>query len=434
MRLCGNKMANAPFQYLSTLLCIALLSILWGCDNNEPKDISSTCNDPIGCVEIAPTETIKIGVLQALSGDIATLGQEQIRGLKLFLDSIDNKLYGHNIELQTEDTGCTSEGGGNAALKVIADPRTIAIMGTTCSSAAASASHAMSQAGLTMVSGNNSAPFLTSMGGKKAPDWHPGYFRTAANEENAGKAAALYAYRQLNIRTVATINDGDIYTKGLTEGFRQTFEALGGEVVFETSISKGDLEMSPVLEGVTLSHAQLLFFPLFQPEGNHILLQARRMPSFENIILMSDGALIESSFIEDVQDAGKGMYFVGPAPPPPSVAATLLAQQYQSTFQTVPSAIYYVNAFDAASILFEALRNSTTVKKDNSLTIGRQALRDALHAIDNFPGLTGPLSCDSFGDCTIPRFNILRLDNPQAGLEGLQHNIMSSLSPTPAPQ
>lgn len=263
-------------------------------------------------------------------------------------------MLGRPILLQIENTGCSGEGGANAALKLIADPGTVAIIGTTCSGAARTASHAASEAGLTMISGNNSAPYLTSINGKPAPDFHPGYFRTAYNEETAGKTAAIFAFERLGIRRAAAINDGDIYTRGLTDGFRQAFLELGGEIALYTSINKGEKQMQPVLSAVVDSRAELLFFPLFQPEGNHILLQARKTPGLEKTILMSDGALIDNTFIQAVQDQGKGMYFVGPAYPggPESEA---LAVEYTAKYSEPPFAGYYRTAFDATNLLLSAV-------------------------------------------------------------------------------
>ncbi len=410
---------------LALLLCLLSVS---GCKPQVTDQ--APCEDPIGCVEIAAEAPLKIGVLQALSGDVATLGIEQVRGLKLAVSRTNNHILGHEIQLQTEDTGCSSEGGANAVLKLIADPETIAIYGTTCSSAAASASQAMSKAGLSMISGNNSAPFLSSIAGKKAPEYYPGYFRTSPNEEKAGKAAAIYAFTHLKVKRAAVINDGDIYTKGLTEGFRQTFRELGGRIVFNSSVSKGDQDMGPILDGVAQSKAQIIFFPLFQPEGNMLLLQARTHPYCKDLVLMSDGALIESSFIEKVGDAGIGMYFVGPSKPHDTPATTILAQEYQEMFNSQPSVFYYMSGFDAANILFEAIRTSAIVHKDNSLSIGRQALRDTLHGIKDFPGVTGLMNCDAFGDCSQPQFNILQLKAPAEGILGLQENVLFSLTPS----
>jgi branched-chain amino acid transport system substrate-binding protein len=403
----------------------AAFILLAGCQNNT---VDFQCTDEIGCISLLPDEPIKIGVLQALSGKVATLGKEQIRGFELALDQRDGILANRRVEMQTEDTGCTAEGGANAVLKIIADPKSVAIFGSTCSGAAATASKAMSAAGLTMISGNNSAPFLTAVGNRRAPHWQNGYFRTAANEENSGKAAALYAYRELGIRKAATINDGDIYTKGLTDGFITAFKALGGDIVLDTAVNKGDKEMKPVLTAVLNSGAQLLFFPLFQPEGNFILLKAREMDGFDDKVLMSDGALIDQSFLDAVGQKGKGMYFVGPAGPKGEKAGDLLAK-YTAKYNTSPSVFYFLSGYDAANILFHGIEKAALIGEDGTLHIGRQALRNALYAVRQFQGVTGRLSCDEFGDCAQPRFNVLQLEDVPAGLAGLRANIKFSFAP-----
>ncbi len=415
---------TAPF--FRKMTCIFLLPLLTSACTPSPPAIE--CRDDIGCVQISSGEPMTIGVLQALSGKVAPLGLEQLRGFQLAIDKRGGKLLNHPITLRIEDTGCTAEGGANAALKIIADPRIVAILGSTCSGAAATASHAMSNAGLTMISGNNSAPFLTSIAGRKAPEWHAGYFRTAYNEEFSGKTAALYAYNKLGVRRVATINDGDIYTRGLTEGFEKVFTELGGRIVLSTAVRKGEREMRPVLQAVLNSEAELLFFPLFQPEGNHLLLQARKMAGFENILLMSDGALIESSFIEDVQSAAVDMLFVSPSHPKgPAVDA--LAEAYRKKFNASPAASYYLSAYDAADLLFSAIEKTAERMPDGTLTIGRRALREALYRTKAYPGIAGELTCNAYGDCADPVFDVLRLEDPDAGINGLLSNVVFSHTP-----
>lgn len=381
------------------------------------------CTDLLGCVTVGPGEAVKIGVLQALSGEIAPLGQAQIRGLELALAAREEKISGHPVALHIEDTGCTAEGGANAALKIIADPQTLAIFGTTCSGAAATAAKAMSDAGLTMISGNNSAPFLTSIGGYAAPDWQPGYFRTAGNEENAGKVAAGYVYEQLGLNRAATINDNDIYSKGLTESFKNAFTELGGTIVLDTAINKSDSEMAPVLTAVVNSQAELLFFPLFQPEGNQILLQARQNSALDEVLLISDGALIEESFLEAVAEVGKGMCFVGPAQAG-GPAAQELTRAYIARYEEEPTVRYFLSGYDAADLLLHGIEAAAVLEADGTLHIGRKTLRDILYATRAFKGVTGVLNCDQFGDCAKSSFQVLRLDDPSLGLRGLEANVV----------
>lgn len=406
--------------YFFLLVSSCLAASLSSCNNIEPPN---TCTDPLGCVELAPEEPIKIGVLQALSGKVAPLGQAQIRGLNLALDTRNGAILGHPVVLQIEDTGCTAEGGANAALKLIADPQTTAIFGTTCSGAAATASQAMSDAGLTMVSGNNSAPFLTSIAGHPAPDWQSGYFRTAPNEQNAGNAAAAYVFQKLGLRKAAVINDNDIYTKGLTESFKKAFVEFGGEIVLDTAVNKGDTQMGPVLTAVVNARAELLFFPLFQPEGNHLLLQARKMPKLAETLLISGGALIEKTFLKDAGEAARGMCFVGPTRPA-GVAVDQLTAAFIAKYHEEPTVSYFLSAYDAADLLFDAIEKAAVWNQDGSLHIGRTKIRKALYATKTFKGVTGMLSCDQFGDCANASFQVLRMDDPALGLKGLESNIV----------
>lgn len=407
-----------------SLICFLQILLLHSC--RQENEIEHDCTDSLGCVTIESGDAVHIGVLQALSGAVAPLGNTQVQGLELALDKRQGQILGHPVKLQIEDSGCTAEGGANAALKIIADPLTVAIFGTTCSGAAATASQAMSDAGLTMVSGNNSAPYLTSIGGKAAPDWQPGYFRTASNEENAGRVAAEYAYQKLNIRKAAVINDGDIYTRGLATSFRGGFEKLGGKITLFTAVNKGESEMRPVLKAVAESGAELLFFPLFQPEGNILLKQARNYSDdLNDITLMSDGALIQQTFLDDVGKLAIGMYFIGPARPG-GPAAEALAAEYRKKYLQMPAVSYYLSGYDAADILLDAIEKTALQAKDGTLHIGRQALRDALYSLSDHQGVTGSLSCSQYGDCAKPVFNVLRLDDPAGKLPDLENNILYS--------
>lgn len=404
------------------LILAMFIFLLFGLSCSKAPE-SKPCHSPLECVDIRATAPLKLAMLQSLSGSVAPLGQEQIRGFELALARREGKILGHEVTLQVEDTGCQPEGGANAALKVVADPEVVAIFGTTCSGDAATAAEIMSKAGLSMISGNNSAPFLTSLNGKRAPKWQPGYFRTAPNEESSGPAAAVFAYTKLGIRTAATINDGDLYTKGLTDGFTKKFMEMGGKVVLQTRVNKNDTDMGPVLTAVKDSGAKLLFFPLFQPEGNQLLLQARKNPELKNLVLMSDGSLIEQSFIDSVKDAAIGMYFIGPTPPLKSEELDKLLAEYQDRYKTKPASYYYVSAFDAAEILFSSIEKAALKRPDGSLHISRPKLREALYSTRDFKGFNGLLSCDEFGDCAAPRFNVLRLKDPKTGVEGLKANV-----------
>jgi branched-chain amino acid transport system substrate-binding protein len=388
------------------------------------------CTDAIGCVEIAPGEPIKIGALQSLSGDMGLPGLGKLQCIELALDDQGSELLGHPIELQVEDSRCSGEGGTTAALKVVADPQIVGIVGPTCSGAAASAMKVISPAGLVMISGSSTAPSLTSMGGGPGPDWHPGFFRTAQNDALAGRAAATFAFEKLGVVKAATIDDGDPYTRGLADTFKQVFIELGGEMVLSTAVNKGDTDMRPVLSAVAASGAELVFFPIFRPEGDYIVLQAREVDGLENLTLMSAEGLFFDAFIEAVGEAGVGMYFNAPVRPE-GPAYDAFVPRYEAKYQESPftSTPYDAHAYDAANLLLDTIEAVAVQDKDGTLHIGRQALRDALYATTGYQGLTGSLACDQYGDCGAIRLQTMRLDDPATGVEGLVDNVLYTFPP-----
>jgi branched-chain amino acid transport system substrate-binding protein len=394
--------------------------VLTACQATAP---SFECTDTIGCVTIGPEEPVEIGVIQALSGEVATLGIDEVRGLELALAKREGQLLGHPVQLHSEDELCSREGGTVAAEKLKSMPQLAAIFGTTCSGAAVPAVKILSEAGLTMISGANTAPSLTSVNGRAGADQQPGYFRTAHNDANQGRAAATFVFQELGIRKAATINDGDVYTHGLTDVFGQVFAELGGEIVLATAINKGDTDMKPVLEAVAASEAELLFFPLFEPESHFITLQVKEVDGLAGIGLMTGESSLTPTFIEAVDSNGAGVYFVSPATPESAAYETFVAN-YQSTYQQAPSSPLLAAAYDAANLLLDAMEQVAVTEQNGTLHLGRQALRDALYATSGYSGLSGSLTCDKFGDCGPARFKVVRLADPAAGFGSLADNVV----------
>ncbi len=413
-------------NFLSTIVLLMTTLLVVACRQSKPP---FECTDAIGCVTIAPDEALKIGVIQDLSGGAVAFGIDQSQAIELAVAEQDDQLLGHPIELQIEDEGCTPEGGSVAASKITTDPQVVAVLGTTCSGSAATAGEVIAEAGLVMISGSNSAPSLTSIGGERGADWHAGFFRTMANAAGNGRTAAAFAIRELGVTRAATINDGDTYTQGFTDVFGRFFAESGGEIVLDATINKGDTNMGPVLTAVTDHEVELLFLASFGPEGTLVVRQAKEMVGLEDVVLLASGSLRTEAFIESVGTDGVGMYFSGVASAPQSAASDKLAAAYQARYGASPDTVNYAYAYDAANLLLDTIASITVQETDGTLHIGQQALRDALYAVVGFEGVTGTLSCDEFGDCGALRYNVVRLDDPSAGFEGLESNVVYTYAP-----
>ncbi len=400
---------------------IPLMIWLAACRQNSTHE----CVDDIGCITIGPGKAVKIGVLQALNGGAAPIGAIQLNAIKLAAARHDNRLSGHPIEFLVEDSHCLSEGGSNAARKIVTRPDVAAVLGPTCSAAAAKAAEIVSAEGMVLISGCATAPSLTEENGEKGIHWQKGFFRTMYNGAERGRAAARFVFHELGIARVATLNDGDAYTAGETESFGQMLTMLGGEIVLDETVDKGDAEMRPVLTAVANARAELIFFPVFQQEGRSIVLQAGGVPGLENVKLMSSGSLLVDRFIENVGAAGVGMYFLSSVKPEGKLN-TAVVSAYTRAYGQPPGHDAYGYGYDAASLLLHALEKVAIQERDGTLHIGRRALRDALYATTDFEGVTGSLTCNMFGDCGIGRFGIFRLDDPSKGVDGVFSNLIAS--------
>jgi branched-chain amino acid transport system substrate-binding protein len=412
---------------LHALLVTALISILLAaCQQPQPPP-AFECTDAIGCVTVAPGEPIKLAALQVLSADLAQAGTEHVQSVELAIAKRGGQLLGHPITLQREDSKCSPEGGANAALKVVADPQVLAIIGPLCSGAAVTAAEVMSKAGLIMISGANTAPSLTSVGGVAGADRQPGYFRTTHNDSVKGRAAAIFALQELGVTKAATINDGEAFSQQLVKVFEQTFKELGGEVVLSTAVNKGDTDMHPVLTAVENSGAELLFFPLVAPEGDLIVHQITEVPGLDNIILLADDALLSTAFIESLDaDNNVEIYFFTPTVPE---SQDELAAEYEAKYGEPLSFTFYSFTYDATNIVLDAIEAVAVQETDGTLHIGRQALREALYATSGFEGVVGSLTCDEFGDCGTNKLGVVRLDDTTADVEAVKANLIYTYTP-----
>jgi branched-chain amino acid transport system substrate-binding protein len=386
-----------------------------------PTETTAPPAGELGEVTIAAGEPIKIGVMQAITGAFASLGQDQVTAIEVAVDDRGGELLGHPIELQIEDSACAAEAGTTGAERIVSDPQVIGVVGTSCSGAGVPASQILTEAGLVMISGSTTSPSLTALGylveGElvQQENNNPGFFRTAHNDEFQGAGAGAFAFEGAGAQTAATIHDGDPYTEGLTTQFGAFYE---GEVVLATAINKGDTDMRPVLTEVAAAAPDVLFFPIFQPEGDFIVQQAPEFPELGDTQLMGADGLLSDTYV--IIPETEGMVFSGPGQASGAPYEEFL-QRYEEKAGTPPIQSFHAHAYDAFNILADAIE-AIAQQDGDTLVIDRQALRDWIYDLEGYEGLTGTLACNQFGDCARPSIGVYENVDPSAGLAGVFAN------------
>jgi branched-chain amino acid transport system substrate-binding protein len=417
----------------SVALVAALALIAGACADDDDDDGGAAEGgefEPgdLGAVEIGPDDPIEIASLQTISGDTASLGEDQVRGIEIAIEDRGGELLGHEIELTSEDEGCSAEGGQTAAQRVVSNPQIVAVIGTSCSGAGVPAMETLASEGFTMISGSNTSPTLTSdLEGNANPGNQEGYFRISHNDIIQGQAAAQFAFEELGAATAVTIHDGDPYTEGLANAFGTSFTELGGEVVLATAVGPQDTDMRPVLTEAAAAAPDIMFFPIFQPAADFVVQQAKEFPELADTQkLMGADGLLSDTFV--VLPETEGMYFSGPASPTGGAYEEFVGK-YEDAYGEAPIQAFHAHAYDAANILMDAIEEVAVEDEDGTLHVDRRALMDFVYDLEGYEGLTGSLTCDEFGDCADPRIDILQNTEAQTTIGDVRANVLFTFEP-----
>jgi branched-chain amino acid transport system substrate-binding protein len=384
-------------------------------------------------VVVEAGESIQIRSLQAITGDVAFLGIPNQRGVELAIEDY-GAIEGFEVDMGAGlDDLCSADGGQAAAQIIVADTQVVGVIGTSCSGAATAAAPLISEAGMVMISSSNTSPALTSdLEGNAGDNYNEGYYRTAHNDLFQGRAAANFAFETLGVTTVAAIHDGDPYTQGLATAFTNAFEELGGTVTGFTAVNKGDTDMTAVLTEIAADAPELLFFPIFQPEGDFIVQQVGDVAGLEDTVLMAADGLLNDNFMALPESAG--LYFSGPdldyegnVNEGTGKNAEDFLAAYEAAYGETPSAPFWAHSYDATTILLGAIEGASTVDGDR-LVIDRVLLRELITGTSGYSGLIGTLTCDDFGDCGAQRITVIQHLDP-ADIPASQANVVYSYAP-----
>jgi len=402
--------------------------------DNGGGDASSSASDggsavdcatvDLGCAEYASGAPIRMGTLLAISGDVATLGQDSQNGVVLGIDYLDGtfdgtpgQLLGHDVELQNEDDLCSKEGGQTGGTKLASDPTILAVVGTSCSSSAQGvADTILSAKGIPLISPSNTAAGLTSV-----EKHQPFYARTAQNDAIQAKVVADFVYAELGLKNAATIHDESPYAEGLTSGFKTFYEAAGGTVTAEEAIESTETDFKPLLTSIAQTNPDLIYLPNFNPACALIAKQAQDIPDLSGVKLMGSDGCLATTFLDQAGDAGKGFYMSGPIASPGGTTSDLL-KTYNAAYKDqfgAPTASFNTNAFDAFNLIAQAVTAAAIENSDGSISIPRQAMMDAILATSDYAGLSGTLTCNETGDCqSVATVNIGVYTSPEVPIEG----------------
>lgn len=222
------------------IVCVALLclgGVFTGCS----KDSS---------------DTIKIGGIFPLSGEVAVYGTECRNGIMLAIDEINaaGGVNGKQLELVGEDDEGSPEKSVNVYKKLVTKDKCDVIIGSlTSGCTAAISSLAQAQKVLLL------APAATLTSITEAGDY---VFRACFIDPFQGTVGGKFSRETLGASRAAVLYDiGNDYSIGLYENFKVAFEQGGGTVVAAESYSTGDKDFNAQLTKIKTANPDVVYLP-----------------------------------------------------------------------------------------------------------------------------------------------------------------------------
>ncbi|OGS43330.1 MAG: hypothetical protein A2539_10610 [Elusimicrobia bacterium RIFOXYD2_FULL_34_15] len=347
-----------------------------------------------GCMK-EDHNVIKIALVSPFTGDLAVLGQGMKKAVEMAVEDANasGKFKGITLKLVTFDDRADPKEAVNVANRIISDKKIFGVVGHLNSGCSIPASQVYAKENLVMISPGSTNPKLTLQGLKNI-------FRVCTTDDIQGNFAANYVINNLKIKRVAVIHDKTAYGQGVAESFKNNFEEKGGKAVSFDGIDSGDKDFKALLTSIKTKKPSLIYFGGPYPECGLITKQAKELGL--NIPIFSDDAINSPEYVKIGGKATEGDYatMIGiPAEKLPK--AKKFVDKFKNTYPDTDMQPYDTNAYEAASIIINAIENTN---------IDKLKIVDYISKI-KFNGILGKTSFDKNGDTLNKNISIYKIIN-----------------------
>lgn len=320
---------------------------------------------------------IKIGVFLELSGRMAVTGNDTLYGINV-ANQQEPTINGMTVELSVCDNASTVEGSVACANRFV-DEGVVAVLGSYSSSHSIPAANVLQPAGIVMVSTGSTNPATTQIG-----DY---IFRIPYTDQFQGAVAAQYAYSDAGARKAAIFRQqDDDYSVGLSSFFKDSFEGYGGTTTV-LDYTSNNVDFSAQINNLRSFAPDFIYFTGFCAEAASLVPQLRQQ-GFNQPILGGD-ASDDSQCPEGGGAAFNGFTFTSFGEPEVLTgAAAERAAEFRTAFEKSYTLDHFtgftLSGADAYKVVAQAITDAGSTD--------RAAVRDALAALQDFPGVSGDIT------------------------------------------
>ena len=327
-------------------------------------------------------ESLKIGVVNEVTGPQAEAGQFTVNGLKLAQDEINKAggVLGRPIELRIEDNGSTNPGTVLAFSKLTSEGGLAAIIGPIRSTQIQAASPTIAKAGVpTMIGGTDTS--LTHVN-------NPWVFRARPNDSYSSRVIADFGVNTLKLKKWAIVHSTDAFGSGGMKALIEALKALGVTPVLVQGYTNNSQDFTPIVLAIKKSGADILAtYMTNSPDVGIFAKQMRQLGV--SMPWVGSPSIISVTALNLAGESLYGTYAIADFTTDADEQSRAFTKKYRDKYGINPDT-FASWAYDALHIL------AIAIQKANSTDA--EAVRKSILGINGYKGVEGTYVFDQNGD------------------------------------
>jgi branched-chain amino acid transport system substrate-binding protein len=351
--------------------------------------------------------TFKVGVINPTTGSFAFFGKEVNTGMRLYFNSIGNRVGGVQIQLVEADTAGDPQQALDQARRLVQQEKVDMLTGVVNSAIVLPVAQFADQAKI---------PFLVTVGGvveATGPNRSPWLFRTGFANGQQDRPLGWYAAAKLGIKRAATLAWDFIAGAQHVDAFAETFRAAGGEIVSQQKPPMGTTDFGPYISQIDPNSVQAIFAFVSGPAAISFAQQLRQFGFTPKLTLLAPD-FFTAGVLGQMGDAAEGMVQAGGYTPElDNPENRKFVDAYSKETGGEPG-VYAEEGWLGAQVIAAAIKEVGTQISD------REKLRQAFQNVrlSDTPG--GALRFDSRGQAIRDTY----ITRVVKGSKGLGHQIL----------
>ena len=380
---------SALSQPAQLLLAIALAAVLSACAASGGSKAPAANSDHI----------LKIGFITTLQDSDLETGVGARNSLELAVREANARhaLGDWRLVVDARNDKADPAEGAKVAAQLAADPSVVAVVDSTYSSVAAATIPVLGHSNIVQVSAANTNPGLT-LGPfpTEAPKrvW-PNYYRIVTNDLDQGRLAADHAWDAKGYRSVATVNDQQLYGQGLVSVFEEQWRRRGGRITSTDTIATEQKDFGALVDRILGEHPDFVYYG-GDTSGGAAFAHALYKAGFGGNFMGGD-TLSSTQFLTD-SGGHEGMLSTSIGQPLGNDARAKRFKDAYSAAGFAPGSYssYGPLTYDAGTVVIQAL--AKVMQQVDSVAAARPLLVKEVGQLGTVDGVTGQHSFDQFGD------------------------------------